>query len=164
MDILRWRTDQKYGRRIPKGARPQQPLRINSNVKNEFSSLNGFSPYASPTGSDRGRSPQRFSSNGKAPANQSPRGHVSSPLARVAEETGSTTLKTDNLDAVLETSKSNDNLMSMDSPLPPTVETFADQDRKDDKEKADSAITSSEEATKGGASSNDVEEMKTVEI
>jgi hypothetical protein len=52
----------------------------------------------------------------------------------------------------------------MDSPLPPTIETFADQDRKDQKEKADSAITSSDEATKGGASSADTEEMKTVEI
>ncbi|KAI5201471.1 putative 1,3-beta-glucan biosynthesis protein [Aureobasidium subglaciale] len=166
MDILRWRTDQKYGRRAPKGARPQQPLRINSNVKNEFSSLNGFSPYASPTGSDRGRSPQRFSSNGKAPANQSPRGHVSSPLARVAEEAAPTPLRTDNLDAVLDTSKSNDNLLSMDSPLPPTVDTFAEQDRKDEKEKekADSAITSTEEPTKGGVSTVDNEEMKTVEI
>lgn len=164
MDILRWRTDQKYGRRLPKGARPQKPLRINSNVstvKNEFSSLNGFSPYASPTASERGRSPQRFSGNGKAPATQSPRGHVSSPLARVAEEAIPTPLKTDNLDTIVDTSKNNDNLLSMDSPLPPSVETFGEQDKKDAQEKADSAITS-EEPTKGGAPATG--EMKTVEI
>ncbi|USW51019.1 Putative Knr4/Smi1 family protein [Septoria linicola] len=81
IDILRWRSDQKYGRRAPK----TRPLRINSNVS---SGMNGFSPYGSPTKEDRGRSPQRFA-NGKAPMhNSSPRGHggVGSPLARVTEE------------------------------------------------------------------------------
>lgn len=164
MDILRWRTDQKYGRRVPKGPpRPQQPLRINSNVKNEFSSLNGFSPYASPATSDRGRSPQRFSSgNGKAPANQSPRSHVVSPLARVAEEAPAP-LKTDNLEATLDTSKSNDNLLTMESPAVSTVETF---DSQDPKEKADSAAPSVEEEAKAGAAAatSTTEEMKTVEI
>lgn len=82
IDILRWRTDQKYGRKKP----AKKPLRINSNVAQP--GQNGMSPYASPTGSegtDRGRSPHRFT-NGKAPANQSPRAHVGSPLARVTEE------------------------------------------------------------------------------
>jgi cell wall assembly regulator SMI1 len=79
IDILRWRADQKYGRRAPK----KRPLRINSNVS---PGTNGFSPYASPTREERGRSPHRFS-NGKAPVGtSSPRGHVGSPLARVTEE------------------------------------------------------------------------------
>ncbi|KAI7234984.1 putative 1,3-beta-glucan biosynthesis protein [Hortaea werneckii] len=85
IDILRWRTDQKYGRKMP----VRRPLRINSNVAGP--SQNGLSPYQSPSSSaaaaadDRGRSPHR-PSNGKQPATSSPRAHVSSPLARVAEE------------------------------------------------------------------------------
>lgn len=82
IDILRWRTDQKYGRKGPK----KRPLRINSQVPGD--KTNGYSPYGSPTssvGEDRGRSPHRFP-NGKQPATSSPRPHMSSPLARVAEE------------------------------------------------------------------------------
>ena len=84
MDILRWRADQKYGRRqsAQKMKRPSQPPKINSQVKGEFASLNGFSPYASPTsatGDDRGTSPSRFANHGKGPAQPS-------PLGRVAEE------------------------------------------------------------------------------
>lgn len=81
IDILRWRTDQKYGRKKP----ARKSLKINSNVAG--SSQNGLSPYQSPTSGndDRGRSPNRVS-NGKQPATSSPRAHVSSPLARVTEE------------------------------------------------------------------------------
>ncbi|KAI7281233.1 putative 1,3-beta-glucan biosynthesis protein [Hortaea werneckii] len=83
IDILRWRTDQKYGRKKP----VRRPLRINSNVAGP--SQNSLSPYQSPSSAasadDRGRSPRR-PSNGKQPATSSPRAHVSSPLARVAEE------------------------------------------------------------------------------
>lgn len=80
IEILRWRTDQKYGRKRP----TKRPLRINSNVA--APGQNGLSPYQSPTGSDdRGRSPHRLA-NGKAPATSSPRAHISSPLARVTEE------------------------------------------------------------------------------
>ncbi|SMR56631.1 unnamed protein product [Zymoseptoria tritici ST99CH_1A5] len=79
IDILRWRSDQKFGRR-----RPKRPLRVNSSPS---TNQNGFSPYGSPTKEDRGRSPNRYS-NGKAPAHHapSPRGIVGSPLARVTEE------------------------------------------------------------------------------
>jgi cell wall assembly regulator SMI1 len=79
IDILRWRSDQKYGRRAPK-----RPVRTNSSPS---LAQNGFSPYGSPTKEDRGRSPNRYS-NGKAPAHHapSPRGLVGSPLARVTEE------------------------------------------------------------------------------
>ncbi|KAF2860943.1 cell wall assembly and cell proliferation coordinating protein [Piedraia hortae CBS 480.64] len=80
IDILRWRADQKYGRKRP----AKRPLRINSSIAGP--SASGQSPYQSPTsdGEGRGRSPAR-ASNGKAPA-QSPKPHVSSPLARVTEE------------------------------------------------------------------------------
>jgi len=91
IDILRWRTDQKYGRRAPR----RRPLRVNSNVTSPTAgsaAANGFSPYASPVDNDRGRSPHRYSTgsnNGKAPATSSPRAHVGSPLARVTEESSS---------------------------------------------------------------------------
>ncbi|KAL0262164.1 Cell wall assembly regulator [Diplodia seriata] len=78
LEILRWRSDQKYGRK-PK-RRPQSTLSINPNAP---PASNGTSPYGSPAsgGEDRGRSPHRLSRNGT-----SPRVPISSPLARVAEE------------------------------------------------------------------------------
>ncbi|MCJ1458589.1 Cell wall assembly regulator [Mycoblastus sanguinarius] len=72
LDVLRWRMDQKYGRKGPR-RRP--------------SSGAGPSGHGSPYGSpERGRSPQRFPSNGSL--NQSPRGAKGkpSPLAKVTEE------------------------------------------------------------------------------
>ena len=80
MDILRWRADQKYGRRGPRRA-PQAPPGLNTNVNG----ANGrTSPYNSPTvgAEDRGRSAHRFSRGQSG----SPRGAVGSPLARVQEE------------------------------------------------------------------------------
>lgn len=83
MDILRWRADQKYGRRGVK-RKPNQPQGLNTNVSG--GSNGRGSPYNSPTvgNEDRGRSPQRFAraTNGHG----SPRQQVGSPLARVQEE------------------------------------------------------------------------------
>ncbi|OQV05842.1 hypothetical protein CLAIMM_10507 isoform 1 [Cladophialophora immunda] len=79
MDILRWRADQKYGRRGPK--RRSQPPGLNNN--SSVAQNGRHSPYNSPVvGEDRGRSPHRFS---RGPTG-SPRHTVSSPLARVQEE------------------------------------------------------------------------------
>ncbi|TID19673.1 cell wall assembly and cell proliferation coordinating protein [Venturia nashicola] len=126
LEILRWRCDQKYGRRpnslsgMPK--KRGSGLRINASV-------GGFdkdaSPYGSPTSapSERGRSPQRFvGSAGKAPAAASPlRSMVSSPLARVAEE-GIKPLKlhTDSESLIKTTSRTaaTDRLVSAESPRP----------------------------------------------
>ena len=75
LDILRWRMDQKYGRRIPKKKAP--------NGINTGSSRG--SPYGSPT-EERGRSPNRFPGRGPVnPGNQSPRTSKLSPLSQVAE-------------------------------------------------------------------------------
>jgi len=79
MEILRWRCDQKHGRRLPKKQRMPPNGQPPAHARG--------SPYGSPT-SDRGRSPDR-PGNGKAPAAAigSPRSHparVSSPLTRVA--------------------------------------------------------------------------------
>ncbi|KAI9839026.1 MAG: Cell wall assembly regulator [Sclerophora amabilis] len=85
LDILRWRMDQKYGRRGPKRKSTGGP-HASGNVNN-FSGSE--SPYSSPTAGefDRGRSPQRFSSG---PATSSPRSSNPrpSPLGKVTEESG----------------------------------------------------------------------------
>lgn len=80
MDILRWRTDQKYGRKGPKRRPPPGPG-LNTNIGSQ---QRGSSPYGSPVvgNEDRGRSPHRFSRG----SNSSPRHAVASPLARVQEE------------------------------------------------------------------------------
>lgn len=76
LDILRWRVDQKYGRRILK---KKAPNGIPLGQKRR-------SPYGSPT-EERGRSPNRFPNRG--PLTSSPRigaVGVSSPLSKVPEE------------------------------------------------------------------------------
>ena len=80
IDILRWRSDQKYGPRMKK--KGPNPPGLNTAVKSGRDS-----PYNSPSlaNDERGRSPQRFST--RAPTG-SPKGQhgVGSPLARVNEE------------------------------------------------------------------------------
>lgn len=83
LDILRWRADQKYGRKRPR-RRPASGLHVNTHG---HPGSNGSSPYGSPT-EERGRSPMRFSTRGQGPS--SPRGTMMgkpSPLAQVSEET-----------------------------------------------------------------------------
>jgi cell wall assembly regulator SMI1 len=85
LEVLRWRCDQKYGRKGPKRRPgPNGGLHINPGLGGPAPRGEGSSgsPYASPV-EERGRSPHRFSQKTHA---GSPRGHVSSPLARVAEE------------------------------------------------------------------------------
>lgn len=80
LDILRWRMDQKYGRKGPRRKPGPGPGQGHSNT-------NVGSPYGSPT-EERGRSPQRFPARGPAGGTQSPRGTMGkpSPLAIVSEE------------------------------------------------------------------------------
>lgn len=81
LEILRWRADQKYGRRPRR--RPASGLGVSANGKGRDS------PYGSPSPSEeRGRSPHRFNGRGST---QSPKTQLGmpSPLARVAEEVSS---------------------------------------------------------------------------
>ncbi|KKK26714.1 1,3-beta-glucan biosynthesis protein [Aspergillus rambellii] len=83
LEILRWRTDQKYGRKAPRRKAPNG-LGLNTGSKSGKES-----PYGSPGPSEeRGRSPHRFPNRG---ATQSPKTQfgISSPLARVTEEVSS---------------------------------------------------------------------------
>ncbi|PLB34715.1 cell wall assembly and cell proliferation coordinating protein [Aspergillus candidus] len=80
LEILRWRTDQKYGRRPPRRKAPNG-LGLSTAGKSGKDS-----PYGSPGPSEeRGRSPHRFPNRGST---QSPKTQfgISSPLARVTEE------------------------------------------------------------------------------
>jgi cell wall assembly regulator SMI1 len=79
-DILRWRMDQKYGRRV---------LKRKSVVPGASSPTSVGSPYASPiepNGEPRGRPLQRLGSNSPMGSPIRPGYGKSSPLARVAEE------------------------------------------------------------------------------
>lgn len=187
IDILRWRSDQKYGRKGPK-KRSGQPLKINSQVAGA-TQANGYSPYGSPTSQteDRGRSPQRFTSNGKGPATSSPRAHVSSPLARVTEETASSPqsqkapTQESSIDATMASPPVADKLISLDSPVVPApAATEIPETNSEDKPKASNlqnnsvtadheeeviqkvAASTISETTKAGAA--DDGEMKNVEI
>ena len=76
LDILRWRMDQKYGRKDPR----RKPVNL---VLHGHPGSNGASPYNSPT-EDRGRSPVRFSNGSQM--SSSPRRSIGrpSPLAQVS--------------------------------------------------------------------------------
>lgn len=81
LEILRWRVDQKYGRRPPRRRGPNG-LGVNASGKGSTRD----SPYGSPTrAEERGRSPNRFPNRGPAQSPKTPFG-MSSPLARVNEE------------------------------------------------------------------------------
>ena len=85
LEVLRWRADQKHGRK----QRKQSGAPIDTRLGGAAAVARG-SPYSSPTASDteRGRSPQRFPHRSVA-GTASPRasGSIASPLARVNEET-----------------------------------------------------------------------------
>lgn len=83
LDIVRWRMDQKYGRKGPRRKPPPNGLGLNTHAQ---SGSDKGSPYGSPT-EDRGRSPHRFPPP-RTGSTASPRGmHVPkpSPLAKVSE-------------------------------------------------------------------------------
>lgn len=88
LEILRWRVDQKYGRRAPRRRGPH-----GLGVSGSGKSSGRESPYGSPTrAEERGRSPHRFA-KGSAQSPKTTFG-VSSPLARVTEEIASPSTST----------------------------------------------------------------------
>ncbi|KAL3445186.1 hypothetical protein BJX65DRAFT_151594 [Aspergillus insuetus] len=83
LEILRWRTDQKYGRKAPRRKAP------NGLGLNTGSRSGKESPYGSPGPSEeRGRSPHRFPNRSSTHSPKTQFG-ISSPLARVTEEVSS---------------------------------------------------------------------------
>lgn len=149
-------------------------MKINSNV-NGGSFMTDTSPYASPTSatSERGRSPQRFmGAAGKAPAGSSPlRPMVSSPLARVAEESGpapspltvSTNAETLNKPPV---NGIDSKLVSVDTPrhsgeLPTTN---GSANKENEPVKSENTPVEPKKSSKVDSGIGDMGEMKTVEI
>jgi len=110
LDILRWRMDQKYGR---KGGRRKSTPPVNAHPGGSPTT----SPYASPTaetGEPRGRSMQRFSGASPVASPNRPNYVKPSPLARVTEETAPIKVNTEPAPAP--------KLVEVDSPRPPEPE------------------------------------------
>lgn len=156
LEILRWRCDQKYGRKPPK-RRPNSALRVNPNAPGAAgpSSSAGSSPYGSPVlgPEERGRSPHRLSKSSKG---VSPRGKISSPLARVAEETPQPIRVHTDIDS--KAGAPIEKLISVDTPRPsddfPVRQSFGSDKENKDKPKS-SSLKSPVAETSG---------LKTVEI
>jgi hypothetical protein len=123
---------------------------------------------------DRGRSPHRLS---KPPKGVSPRGKLSSPLARVAEENPAPIRVHTNLDAKAATPS--ENLISMDTPRPsdelptarlPTPRDSLSSDKENNKENQDtkpeapSSLKSPKSVKSPIAATAETEDLKTVEI
>jgi cell wall assembly regulator SMI1 len=156
LEILRWRCDQKYGRRAPK-RRPQSGLRVNSNIPGAAGpSSTGSSPYGSPVlgPEERGRSPHRLSQKSKKGV--SPRGPVSSPLARVAEEAPQPIRVHTDIDTKV--GANSEHLISVDTPRP-SSDFPVRSSLSSDKENKDKAKPSNLKSPVTDAS-----ELKTVEI
>ncbi|KAL8951734.1 MAG: hypothetical protein Q9222_002313 [Ikaeria aurantiellina] len=81
LDIIRWRMDQKYGRKGPR-RKPATGLGVNTHLSN---GTDKGSPYGSPT-EDRGRSPQRFPRTGTTSSPRPQHVPKPSPLAKVSED------------------------------------------------------------------------------
>ncbi|EDU40469.1 glucan synthase-1 [Pyrenophora tritici-repentis Pt-1C-BFP] len=165
LEVLRWRCDQKHGRRPQNKRRPNSGLRVNPNAPGMVvPSSTASSPYHSPVmvPEDRGRTPHRLS---KPPKGVSPRGKLSSPLARVAEENPQPARVQPNLDSKAATPA--ENLISVDNtPRPsdelptPRMSIGSDKENKDTKD-----TTKSERASlKSPVTAKEAEELKTVEI
>jgi cell wall assembly regulator SMI1 len=175
LDILRWRADQKYGRKVKSG--PRRRSTAQSGIADANGSPTG-SPYASPTaesGEPRGRSMQRFS--GASPVASPARANYSksSPLARVAEE-NSAPIKVQTNGIPPASGIPSAKLLELDSPRPSedqkqkTLESLLEPVTLDDnKENTKLGDINSEEKTvlNGNTKKATVEDdtaMKTIEI
>ena len=164
LDILRWRGDQKYGRKGPR----RRPGSAGPNSRSG-------SPYGSPT-EERGRSPQRFPARG--PTNtQSPRRAIGkpSPLAQVSEETAAPKIHTSgdaNRDAFAQNTAASErdgNLVELGTPVGPsdgqkqqTLSKIMDADISGVLHDATNGKTEAKPLT--GLGVDGVDEMKSVEI
>ena len=140
LEILRWRVDQKHGRR-PTRRKPTNGLGLNTNLARARDS-----PYGSPAPSEeRGRSPHRFPNRGP---NQSPKTpfNISSPLARVTEEVQSPVVasmgekKPDGVPKDVANASQSEDLLEISTPIAPN--------KDDDKSHTLNGIPAVEKVTK----------------
>ncbi len=167
LDILRWRADQKYGRKNNNRRRSQAPM------AGPAGGSPTESPYASPiaeTGESRGRSMQRFSGASPVVSPHRPSYGKSSPLARVTEE-GSVPIK------VHTNGIKPEKLVEVETPRPSedrkqnkTLESLLEPftpDGSKENGKSEVALGKSISLSNGVAKKNTVEDdttMKTIEI
>jgi cell wall assembly regulator SMI1 len=167
LDILRWRADQKYGRR---NLRRRSAGPTNISVKTSGSPT--ASPYDSPVadvGEPRGRSMQRFGGASPVSSPNRPSYAKSSPLSKVAEEIPASklALKTD-------VSKTNGTLVEVGTPRESdekkraeTLETLLEPVVIDDDKENKAEDTSDSKlngTAKKQATVEDDNVMKTIEI
>lgn len=164
LDILRWRTDQKYGRTASK--RKSMAPGASLSAPN--------SPYATPTdlnGEPRGRSMQRLNTISPIPSPIRPGYGKSSPLARVAEEAGGSSPSS---------SKPGEKLVEVDTPRQSGEEsngkeavaprlaalTNGDASSSEDESKPETKTTQANDSAvaNGKQPAVEVEAMKTIEI
>lgn len=170
LDILRWRVDQKYGR---KGARRQSKPPMNG----QGSGSPAGSPYASPTaetGEPRGRSMQRFSGASPVASPARPNYGKSSPLARVTEESAAPIkvhtngIKPEKLVEVETPRPSEDQKdQKQNKTLESLLEPVSLDDNKENENKGDSNVKEPEKAddsAKKATVEEDDTTMKTIEI
>ncbi|MCJ1330106.1 Cell wall assembly regulator [Thelotrema lepadinum] len=155
LDILRWRMDQKYGRRPMK---KKAPSGVDTSRKG--------SPYGSPT-EERGRSPNRFP--GRGPSTQSPRATgvgIPSPLSQVSEET----VRPFPARPAIDTSNKPENLKSapieklVEAPTPTVAADATREPTLADALTAKAEETESKEQPVTGLGVGGLEEMKNVAI
>lgn len=160
LEILRWRADQKYGRKPPK-RRSTNGLGVNTNINGKTTR---DSPYGSPTPSteERGRSPHRFPSRGPNASPKTGLG-ISSPLARVTEEASSPVSPNKDDAKSSANSKNLGNLVDLSSPvLPSSAESASNDTNKENKVPKGKSPLSPRTST--GLDGNVLEGMKNVEI
>ncbi|KAF9883518.1 Cell wall assembly regulator [Aspergillus nanangensis] len=168
LEILRWRTDQKYGRKAPRRKGPNG-LGLSTGGKSGKES-----PYGSPTPSEeRGRSPHRFPNRGSTQSPKTPFG-ISSPLARVTEEapspvhTSAETELPDNRPKIDTRNTPTEDLMEVATPQISGKENEGIPDKGDDQKPSETEKTQKRESNQsaaGGALDTEVlGEMKNVAI
>ncbi|KAG9249223.1 1,3-beta-glucan biosynthesis protein-like protein [Calycina marina] len=168
LDILRWRMDQKYGRKNPQRRRSQGPAAPGSGSPQA-------SPYASPVpeagGESRGRSMQRFS--GASPVASPIRTTYpkSSPLARVNEENNSTPTKLQTalpVEKLVEVETPRANGDNQSNTLESLLEPISLQDDNKENIKVEDDNATQSEMKNGAVKKASVEDddttMKTIEI
>ncbi|KAL3425645.1 Glucan synthesis regulatory protein [Phlyctema vagabunda] len=159
LDILRWRMDQKYGRK--------QSRRRSAPPNAHGSGSPSASPYASPTaevGEPRGRSMQRFSGASPVSSPNRPNYGKPSPLARVTEEAqGPAKLNTNGIPTAklveVETPRPSDDIKTDEKSLLETS-TPIDEEKETTEKDAGQANVAAKKATV----EEDDSTMKTIEI
>ena len=179
LDILRWRMDQKYGRKPPRRRAGPPPALPNGSNHHGGS---GGSPYGSPT-EERGRSPSRFPPRAPQHSTSSPRGMgvgKPSPLGIVTEENSASKMQSpvdanrqDPFVRDFAAPKTEDNLLEMGTPVStvPNKKLGEIEPSMEDNTSTDALVAGPNVSKEGkekpatmGLGVEGVDDMKTVEI